>query len=199
MSQRLQELRARLQSDDPILLAARAGAKWSVGRMQLAYWGQEHAVSWPALEAVRLAGGHPCGTFDTAMLLYYLATADGTPPVGRWIGFRELPDGSFYNQAFQGYSGEPLARAFSSRPEGLEGAAQEMGGSRLVGIAPFAWCFLPLPRLPLAAALWPGDDELAGRAAVLFDASASHYLPTDGLALLGSGLTGRLLRLAGAG
>jgi hypothetical protein len=151
------------------------------------------------LQAVRLAGGQPCSTFDAAMLLYYLATADGTLPAGRWIGFRELPGGSFYNQAFQGYSGDPLARTFSSRPGELERAAQELGGRRLTGIAPFAWSFLPLPRLSLAAALWPGDEELAGRAAVLFDASASHYLPTDGLALLGSGLSGRLLRLAGAG
>jgi hypothetical protein len=199
MTRRLQELRARLQSDDPARLAVRAEAGWHAGRICLAYWGQEHAVSWPTLQAVRLAGGQPCSTFDAAMLLYYLATADGTLPAGRWIGFRELPGGSFYNQAFQGYSGDPLARTFSSRPGELERAAQELGGRRLTGIAPFAWSFLPLPRLSLAAALWPGDEELAGRAAVLFDASASHYLPTDGLALLGAGLSGRLLRLAGAG
>ena len=53
---------------------------------------------------------------------------------------------------------------------------------------------LGMPRLPLAAALWPGDEDLPGRAAILFDASASHYLTTDGLALLGSGLASRLLR-----
>ena len=54
-------------------------------------------------------------------------------------------------------------------------------------------------RLPLAAALWPGDEDLPGRAAILFDASASHYLTTDGLALLGSGLASRLLRTASSG
>jgi hypothetical protein len=29
---------------------------------------------------------------------------------------------------------------------------------------------------------------------VLFDAHAGHHLPVDGLALLGAGLTGRLLK-----
>jgi hypothetical protein len=50
----------------------------------------------------------------------------------------------------------------------------------------------------LAAVLWEGDDEIAARAAILFDAAAGHYMPTDGLALLGSGLAGRLIRAAPA-
>ena len=44
------------------------------------------------------------------MILYYLSYADGTPLADRWIGYRELPDGTFYSQAFQGYSGDRLAR-----------------------------------------------------------------------------------------
>jgi hypothetical protein len=59
-----------------------------------------------------------------------------------------------------------------------------------------AYAFDPLPRIRLAAVLWPGDDELPARGAVLFDASASHYMTTDGLALLGGGLAGRMEKAA---
>lgn len=198
MERRLQELRARLQAADPAELARRSGAQWDQGNIRLSYWGQELALAWPSLEATRMEDGQPASTFDSAMLLYYLVTADGTPAAGRWISFRELPGGAFYNQAFQGYSGGPLARALSDRPPEFARAAASLGGSPLTDLAPFAYRFLPLPRMPLAAALWPGDEELPGRAAILFDACASHYLTTDGLALLGSGLASRLLRAADA-
>lgn len=199
MGRRLEELRGRLQAADPAELARRCGAVWDQGRICLAFWGQDLALEWPSLEASRVEDGQPASTFDNGMLLYYLVTADGSPVTGRWIGFRELPGGAFYNQAFQGYSGGLLARALSSRTSDFERAAASLGGSPLADLAPFAYRFLPLPRLPLAAALWPGDEELPGRAAILFDACASHYLTTDGLALLGSGLTGRLVRASGAG
>lgn len=199
MARRIQQLRAELGGRQPAKLTARSGAIFEAGSIRLQYWGRPVEVSWPALEASFNDTGQPCSTFDAAMLLYYLVTADGSPVAGRWIGFRELPGGAFYNQAFQGYSGAPLARALQSDPTRFERAAAELGGQPVDGLAPHAFRFLPLPRLPLAAALWPGDEELPGRAAVLFDACASHYLTTDGLALLGSGLTGRLLRTAGAG
>jgi hypothetical protein len=49
-----------------------------------------------------------------------------------------------------------------------------------------------LPRIQLAAILWPGDEEFPARASVLFDGAASHYMTIDGLALLGAGLARRL-------
>jgi hypothetical protein len=199
MERRLQELRAQLQGQDPAQVARRSGSSWDQGKIRLSYWGQELSLAWPSLVATRMEDGQPASTFDSAMLLYYLITADGTPPAGRWISYRELPGGAFYNQAFQGYSGGPLARALSDRPTEFERAAASLGGTPVAQLAPQAYGFLPLPRLPLAAALWPGDDELPGRAAVLFDACACHYMTTDGLALLGSGLTSRLLRAASTG
>ncbi len=67
-------------------------------------------------------------------------------------------------------------------------------GISLTGLPGLAFAFQPLPRIRLAAILYPGDEEFAARASVLFDAAASHYMTTDGLALLGSGLVGRLIK-----
>ena len=46
----------------------------------------------------------------------------------------------------------------------------------------------------MAVTYWRGDEDFAPQAQVLFDAAASPYLPTDGLALLGSNLVTRLLK-----
>jgi hypothetical protein len=128
------------------------------------------------------------------MLLYYLHTADGIDLADRWIGFRELPDGGFYNQAFQGYSGDLVAQRFNDDLEAFHSAARQIGGFQLTSLAPAAYSFSPLPCIRLALALWPGDEDFPSRAAVLFDAHADHYMTTDGLALLGSGLARRVIR-----
>ncbi len=44
--------------------------------------------------------------------------------------------------------------------------------------------------------VWAGDDEEPGEARVLFDASASHYLPAEDLAGLGGQLAHRLIAAA---
>jgi hypothetical protein len=164
----------------------------------LGYWQSTVRVLWPELTAVHAEDGKPCATFDQAMLLYYLNAADGAPLAGRWIGYRELPDGGFYHQAYQGYSGDRLARAFGDQPQTLARAAQALGGAAMDALGAPAYVFIPLPRLRLAAVLWPGDEEFAARGAVLFDAASSHYMTTDGLALLGGGLAGKLARWAPA-
>ena len=196
MTRRVEALRSALRERNLGHLAALSGARLERGALELPYWGRRVRIGWPDLAGTSLEDGSSCGTFDLAMLLYYLATADGSPLADRWIGFRELPDGAFYNQAFQGYSGNPLAKRFGEQPQDLAAAAGHLSGERLSALAPEAYSFQPLPRIRLAVALWPGDEDFPARASVLFDAASSHYMTTDGLALLGSGLARRLLRAA---
>jgi hypothetical protein len=166
--------------------------------LKLVYWQQPVRLPWPEMAAVRAIDGKPCSTFDQALLLYYLDCADGAPLAGRWIGFRELPNGAFYHQAYQGYSGNRLAQAFGLQPGIFDRAAQALGSEPITELGTSAFAFQPLPRIRLAAVLWPGDEEFAAHGAVLFDAACSHYMTTDGLALLGGGLAGRLARMAPA-
>lgn len=180
-------------------VAAASGADLTRDGLTLLYWGDTIRVSFPELSAHPSEGDAACSTFDTAMLLYYLHRADGTAPSGEWIGFRQLPDGAFYHQAFQGYSGDRIAQAFAENHEAFASAMHRLSGEPLPALGSLAFGVRPLPLIRLAAVLWPGDEDLSSRAAVLFDSAASHHLPTDGLALLGSGLVGRLLRSSSAG
>lgn len=193
MLNRLEILREDLRQRDPTIIASHSEATFTENKMCLSYWGNGLSIRWPDLD-IRNLQGEPISTFDTAMIMYYLHTADGTPMSDRWIGFRELPSGGFYNQAFQGYSGSRLARTFDALPEKFNDAARALGGWKLPALADYAYAFQPLPRIRLAAILWPGDEDFPAKASILFDASASHYMVTDGLALLGSGLTGRLIK-----
>jgi hypothetical protein len=196
MIRRIDELRASLRDRNLPQLANLVGAELNEDALSFEYWLKAVEITWPAVEALSRISGEPLSTFDQAMLMYYLATADGASVADRWIGFRELPDGSFYNQAFETYSGRPIAEHFGDHPEQLGEAAEALQGTHLPALAPQAYSFIPLPRIRIAISLWPGDEDFPSRASVLFDAAASHYMTTDGLALLGAGLARRLIRAA---
>ncbi len=198
MLKQLDRLREDIRLTQPGRLAANSGANLVNQQIQLVYWNEALGITWPELRAYRLADSSGCSVYDEGMLLYYLRQADGTPMADTWIGYRELPGGSFYNQAFQGYSGDRLARTYGERHQAFTEAARRMDGTPLPGLPGVAFAFLPLPRIRLAAILYPGDEEFAARASVLFDAAASHYMTTDGLALLGAGLVGRLIQAGNA-
>ncbi|OGO15704.1 MAG: hypothetical protein A2Y93_12845 [Chloroflexi bacterium RBG_13_68_17] len=191
MLRQVDGLREAVRARPPQALAHACGGTWESSSIVLPFWGRRVRLHWPQL-AVSVEDGGPSSIFDTAMLLYYLRTADGAAMADRWIGFRELPDGAFYHLAYQRYSGDRLVRAFGSDGAAFDDAGRALQGLRLPALAEHAFAFQPLPRIRLAALLWPGDDEFPARGSILFDAAASHYMTTDGLALLGGGLAGRM-------
>ena len=127
------------------------------------------------------------------LFLHYLLTADGRPLTGEWVSFRELPDGLFYQQAFRQRSLLPLEGKFGHNRPAFERAATALGGEKL-DLADSSFRFSALPRVPLAALLWMGDEEFPPSVQILFDASAGGYLPTEDLAMVGGMLSGSLLR-----
>jgi hypothetical protein len=199
MARQLDVLRGEVQAKHPGRLAVNCGGTLANQKIQLSYWGQPIEISCTDMKARKLSDGSECSVYDTGMLLYYLREADGTQMAERWIGYRELPGGNFYSQAFQGYSGDKLARVYGEQPEAYINAARALEGMPLTALPGVAYAFLPLPRIRLASIVYPGDDEFPARASVLFDAAASHYMTTDGLALLGAGLVGRLIQAGKAG
>ena len=131
-------------------------------------------------------------SFFQALLLTYLLTADGAPTAGRWMSFRELPDGGFYHQAFQGYTGDRLVKKWQLDLEGFATACRSLGGSPVdLGSAGFS--LEVLPQVKLAVVYWLGDEDFPSKASMLFDANAHFYMVIDGLAILGSRLVDRIL------
>lgn len=198
LAARLQELRHQIRGKDPETLAYLSGipCKW-IGNDQAEFlfffFEKELRLIYPDLLIADVQTGQELPTYQQAMILYYFHTSDGTPLQGKWISFSELPEGRFYQQAFQEYSGNVLSNLFQDDLAGFEKAAQTMGGER----TPFgqvAFRFLALPRVPLLAAYWQGDEDFLPSCQVLFDGSVSHYLPTDGCAILGKTLTQKLIK-----
>jgi hypothetical protein len=163
------------------------------GRYQVSFLGAIYHVHWPDSTTVKVATQEPADIATQILLLHYLLTADGTPMASKWIAFRNLPGGLGYDAAFQGRANLRLARAFGSDKRAFEAAARSLGGESLA-FGDASYLFRALPRVWLAVVLHLADEEFPANANVLFDAAASHYLPTEDLAVLGGMVAGRLVK-----
>jgi hypothetical protein len=188
--------RAALRRVKPGKLALRSGCRQDAeGNFRLSFFWQEYVVSADDFTVRRVDADEEASSFTQSLILTYLATADGTTPSSRWIGFRDLPDGMFYARAFQGYSGGRLMRELPGGLASFRRAAEALGGESL-DLGDAAYVFTVLPRVHLALVYWEGDEEFPSQARVLFEDTTARYLPTDGLAILGSQLVGRILKTA---
>ena len=114
-------------------------------------------------------------------------------PSGRWISFSELPDGRFYNQAYQGYTGGKLAQAFGDDFDLFCQVAENIDGKRVYLLGDAAYEYSVFPHVSVLLVTWRGDEDFSATYQILFDANVSHHLPTDACAIIGSNLTGRLI------
>ncbi len=194
---RLENLREEFNLKEPTSMASATSSIWhptvgTSGQFLLSLWYESVVVDFPSGEVHKASTGRLASPMEQTLLLYYFTSADGEPMANEWISFSDLPDGRFYNQAFQGYSGAEIARAFGLQIQAFREAAGNLGGvPENLGDASFR--FYALPNIPILVVYWLGDEEFASSAQVLFDRSASHYLPTDACAILGSAITRKLL------
>jgi len=201
---RVAELRVEIQKRDTAVLAANTGAIYAKsgpdqGEFLLPMWGQDVILTWPEFTGRDANTGDSLPIMTMAMLSYYFHTSVGThrpryraPLAGTWIAFTDLPDGMFYTAAFQGYTGNELAKAFGNDLDAFKSAAQLLGGwQETLGDAAFA--FQALPRVRLLAVGWQGDEDFPPSYRVLFDGNSHNHLSTDACAIMGSTLTRRLI------
>src|SRR5512138_3396224 len=188
----VKEAQAKLRTIDRAMVAERSGATLDPqGNLRVEFLRREYVID-PTEWTVKRGGDETAPpSLLQSLLLTYLYTADGTPPRDRWVGFRELPNGLFYAQAFQGYTGSVLVHELQGEVALFKQASEKLQGVAL-SIGNTGYAFQVLPRLNLAVVMWAGDDEFPAQAQVLFPESAPHYLVTDGLAIIGSLLIGQI-------
>ena len=192
----VKEAQAKLRQIDRTVIADRSGATIDPeGNLYVEFFRRAYVVDHMTWTVKRAGTGAAPPSLSQSLLLTYLHTADGTLPIDRWMGFRELPDGLFYAQAFQGYTGDELVRDLKGDVAAFKRASAKLQGEALA-IGDAGYTFQALPRLKVAVVMWAGDDEFPSHAQVLFQETAPHYLMTDGLAIVGSLLIGQIVKAA---
>jgi len=193
LERRLRELRKELAMQNTAVLVQNCGAKVGDEQLEMSVWGSLVSITIPGFIICHAETNSKPDLLMEALILYYLHTSDGTPTAGEWIAFTDLPDGRFYTKAFQGYTGRELEQAFGNDVNRFKAKAVACGGQpESFGDAAFR--FQVLPRIPILAVCWQGDEDFPPSYKILFDANTRHHLPTDACAIMGGLLTRRLLR-----
>ncbi len=125
-------------------------------------------------------------------ILSHYSQAKPAPSIGNLVKFKDLPGGYSYAEAFTKRAIEPVAKTFGNNPQLMVKAAQLLEGKPLkLGDASFV--IEALKGITLTYILWRADEEFPAEVNILFDDSASSYLPTEDLAVLGELTTVRLI------
>ncbi len=132
---------------------------------------------------------------EQILLCHYLLHAKGTSPSGKYITFRQIPDGHFYDEAFQKRTRDPFLATFGSIPELFRACAQHLHGEP-VAMGDVGMVFYAFPRIPIQLILWQGDEELPPESTTLFDSSINDYLPAEDIAVMSGILIYRLIGIA---
>jgi hypothetical protein len=120
------------------------------------------------------------------LLMHYLTQADGAPVTNNWIAYRDLPGARLFEQKFSNLVSRPVIERFGNNIDGFRQSALAIGGQPMEGKGDAAFRFKALPRVPITTIFYCGEEGIPPSIKILFDASASHYLPTDDLVVLAS-------------
>ncbi len=187
----LSKLKEDLQTRSPEDLTQKTGSELKTTgettTLILYCFSKKFTITLPEF-SIQDAQGKAADLLYSGFIIHYLATADGTPSSGKWISLREIPGGTFYADAFQGYTGDVLVRTFGGKEDQLIQACRENKGEE-IDLGDFGYSFQLLPRVKLGLVYWRGDEEFPPSARILFDGSSPHYLPCDALAVMGAQLT----------
>jgi hypothetical protein len=196
-SHRIGELRSELRLMPADILAGKTGCFYTSlgtgsGEFHLQLFGEAITGAYPDLKFYS-ALGDELPEFQQLLLLYYFATADGIILTGKYVSFADLPGGRMYAQAFQGYTGDEIVKVFGQNTAALKIACARASG-QVVPIGDLAYSFQVLPQISSQLIYWLGDDDFPSSCKILFDAVATHYVPIDACAIIGSNLVHRVIK-----
>lgn len=155
-------------------------------KIQMTFLGQQFTVEYPTGKfepEPELEEELPI--FARILILHYLANQAQATVTGKLISYKELPGGAIYIQPFTNRAISPLVKFFGEDPKKLLEAAERVGGVP-VKHGDAAVTLNAFPMIPITLVVWGADDEFPASGNILFDSSASEFLPTEDYAVLAS-------------
>ncbi|MFO7784717.1 MAG: DUF3786 domain-containing protein [Thermodesulfobacteriota bacterium] len=190
---------------DPGLLAGFSGAGLSKDQdkalLDFHFLGRSVQVAWPDLEVCRADSGEEVPIQQQVLILHYLEGAwqsKGPSLTGEWMAFQDVPDGRFYQDAFQRRAKLPFLQGFGREPERLEELARTAYAAERIDLGDVSMAVSALPMIRAALVLWAGDEEFPPEGNILFDRNTASYLSAEDIAWLSGMIVYPLVGMAAA-
>ena len=193
--------RERWRSLDPVRQAARAGAEARPSEdgqhvVSFSYFAQDIEVTHPGGEVGRAGGSDPLKLPEQILLLHYLCSGEPIPEGDRIIAYSEIPDGRFYEDAYQRRTRNFLLAVFGEDPDKMAGAAKTLNAEP-AELGDVSVKVRALPLIDIYPVLYRGDEEFPADASVLLGERIRGFFNAEDTAVV-AGLSVSYLARAAA-
>lgn len=126
----------------------------------------------------------------TIPLLHYVLGCKGTPMSGKWVPFRELPNGPSWNPLYMQRCERPLKKIADSHTDLFEDMVTIFQGRPANGKfdSDISLIMKPLPRLPILVCYWKPEADLESAINIFYDAVSEENLNMEALYILIGGM-----------
>ncbi|MEG0377646.1 MAG: DUF3786 domain-containing protein, partial [Eubacterium sp.] len=165
------------------------------GLFTVTLMGQMYKVKYPEGD-VLLADEKEFDDYKSmTMILRYLLNAQGMPPMGTTVAYRDISGGNHYFKSFEGRCLKRFAFTFNYDVKGLKHAMEKLKAEPK-SFGDLSYCFEFIDNMYLTVILWLGDDEFPPEAQILFDRNITSGFDAEDLAVMGDIFIPALKRLA---
>ncbi len=189
----LKDLQKHISKIDLSLRAERLGARTNGETLVVKCLGKDFEID--ARGAVK-SHCHTHAWFSIPLLSYVLFSK-GETPSGRWVPFRELPQGRTWAPLFERRCEQPMKQIADSQGalfEDLISIFSGVSSSRQFS-SDVSVVLYPLPKVPILVCYWRTEEDLASRLHLFFDDTAEQNIPIESLFTLGTGLVRMLEKI----
>lgn len=187
----------RLEGVDVALKSEILGVRHNGSSLIIPLYGNPYHVS---AQGVRDPSGNRANPAVSVLLLtYVLNCPDEIPPPGDWITFREFKGAGVLSDFFTQNSNKIIQTAFSNKLEQLRSLSQKLGGIPSEEFVSFdiAMRFNALPRVPVVLRFNDIDVPYPAQCSIIFRRSAEIFLDLESIGIVGTLLTGSIIRGTG--
>lgn len=178
-----------LKKADPKEICGKTGALYEKSCYKVRFLKKLYEIKMPSVDFT--PPGLPA--IVEVLILHYLTAEKDAPKVKEFVNFSTIPDGMFYQKAFNRRALDKVIDRFGGDPEGLMAAGTALGGRKWTS-GEYSVIVPVFPRIDLVVQLFPADEEFPVQANILFPDNIGNFLPVEDTALLGGYLVGALSR-----
>lgn len=195
MAEAVDNLKARVADIDLEQAASRLNGRFSGGKLTIRILGKDFSID----SQGRVFSEIHANAWLVIPVLTYVLEGGGTPVAGKWVPFRELPNGAIRNPLFQKRCEAPLKRVADEYPDFFADLLDIFDGKQVDNLfdSDVSIVLYPLPLVPLLICYWKPDEGMESSFHLFFDETAADNLPLDALYTLTAGFVNMFEKIAG--
>lgn len=179
-------VRLKLKASNPLDISRKSGTDYDPYKREftVSLMERKYIVQYPSGKVYNQNYSEINDFAMKTLIIRYLIHAQGVPPTGKDINYRDVPGGQVYYRNFYGRCILRLARMFGGNIPALTRAMENVNGVK-VSYGDISYRFQFLNNVYITFILWTGDEEFPPGANILFDANVTHYFDAEDLAVVG--------------